>query len=143
MSYEHPHILYMGNAPLGKTLRATIELDGWHIDLSDDLDEGLALYIVNYPDVVILGGDIGAEIFDYLQPLLSTSPLGIGGLLMLGSAAPQLPNTVAMSLPANAKSDDLVVAVRFLLDAKQEVHHTGDISHTGRLMVFAGTKKAI
>src|SRR5205809_1514519 len=128
MSYEHPHILYIGNVPLGKTLQATIELDGWHMDRPDDIDEGLALYIVNYPDVVILGSDMVEEAFNCLQPLFGTSPLGISALLMLGSTAPQLSNTVAMSLPADAKNEDLVIAVRFLLDTKQQMYQSGNIT---------------
>jgi hypothetical protein len=122
MSYEHPCILYIGNAPLGKALQITVEFAGWQVDLPTDLDEGLALYIVNYPDVIILGGDMGEQVFNYLQPMFSTSPLGINALLMLGSAAPHLPNTLARSLPLDANVDDLVIAVQSLMDARQQVY---------------------
>jgi hypothetical protein len=143
MSYEHPHILYIGNVTLGQALQATVESGGWHIDLPNDVDEGLALYIMNYPDVVILGGDMGEQVFTCLQPLLSTSPLGITALLMLGSAALLLPNNVALSLPADAKSDDLVIAVRSLLEAKQQAYQPAGTTHDRRINVFAETKNAI
>lgn len=119
MSYEHPHILYVGAAQIGRAFQLVVESDGWQVDLPTDVDEALALYIVNYPDVVILGGAMGEQVFDYLQPMFSGAPLGIRALLMLGDTAPYLPNTVTAHVPPNAQISDLIAAVRSLLDEKQ------------------------
>ena len=130
MSYEHPHILYVGNGSPGKALQTSAELDGWQVDLPTDVDEALALYIVNCPDVVIIGEGIGQQVFNDLQPMFGTSPLGISALLILGRAAPHLSNTVTASLSSDADTDDLISAVCLLLDAKQRAYQPKGITGT-------------
>jgi DNA-binding NtrC family response regulator len=54
MSVQHPNILYVGDTERGRALQAAAEARGSSVFLAEDMMDALGMYIVYFPDVVVI-----------------------------------------------------------------------------------------
>ncbi|MBL8164278.1 MAG: hypothetical protein JNJ61_19985 [Anaerolineae bacterium] len=73
MTKTNPSILYVGDRETGRELRETVESRGWWVELADERDEALGLYITCLPDAVVLDGEfdtkLATEVYHHLRSI--------------------------------------------------------------------------
>lgn len=87
MSKEHPLIVYVGDAEIGQDLSKAAEARGWHVFITQDAFEALAITTVYYPDIAILDveQEAGREARFHLGSLDSIPMLLLGTVSSSGS----------------------------------------------------------
>ncbi len=112
-------ILYVGNTGRGQALQATVEPYGWHIYETSELLRALGMYIMGYPDVVIIeavpGSSLAEEVYFHLRSV-NAEPL-----LILADEARQEqwqgPVTPAIRvLPRTLNNEELLAVILELID---------------------------
>jgi len=54
MTKQNAFILYIGDLGAGRSLAKALEARNWWVDVSDEADEALALYITESPDLIVI-----------------------------------------------------------------------------------------
>lgn len=54
MTKQNAFILYIGQLESGRTLAQAVEARNWWVDVSDEADEALALYVTESPDLIVI-----------------------------------------------------------------------------------------
>lgn len=118
-------ILYVGNTERGQALRATVEPYGWHIYETTELLRALGMYIMGYPDVVIIeavpGSSLAEEVYFHLRSV-NAEPL-----LILADEARQeqwqgpATSTIRV-LPRTLNNEELLAVIWELIESdKQDI----------------------
>lgn len=62
MTKTNPNILYVGDRETGRELREQVEPRGWWVELADERDEALGVYVTCLPDAVVLDAAFDAQL---------------------------------------------------------------------------------
>ncbi|MBZ0285005.1 MAG: hypothetical protein K8L97_29995 [Anaerolineae bacterium] len=54
MTKQNAFILYIGELEAGRALAKAVEARNWWVDVSDETDEALALYLTESPDLIVI-----------------------------------------------------------------------------------------